>query len=354
MEYKKIRELTTVVTGGTPSTAVEEYWSNGNIPWLQSGCCQNGDVFNTEKYITQAGYDNSSAQIMPKGTVMIALTGATAGKIGYLNFEACGNQSVTGILPCESINQRFLFYYLISRRKRILSDCVGGAQPHISQGYVKNVEVPMYSLKEQNRIAHIFDESQKLIEYKQLELKKLDELVKARFIEMFDSYLAYITLEEVTEKITDGSHNPPEGVEISQYMMLSSQNIFNDLNTDGCRYLYKEDFERENSRTDIKEGDVLVTIVGTIGRSHVVRKNEKYVFQRSVAVIKPTVEKINGTFLSYFLQTDKAKRQLDRSGHGTSQKGIYLSDLKQLNIPDVPINVQNKFADFVKQIDKSK
>ena len=90
MEYKTIEELTTVVTGGTPSTAESEYWENENIPWLQSGCCQNCEVNSTEKYITKLGYDNSSAQMMPKDSVMIALTGATAGKIGYLNFEACG------------------------------------------------------------------------------------------------------------------------------------------------------------------------------------------------------------------------------------------------------------------------
>ena len=137
MEYKTIEELTTVVTGGTPSTSKPEYWKNGNIPWLQSGCCQNCEVNRSEKYISKLGYDNSSAQMMPKNSVMVALTGATAGKIGYLNFEACGNQSITGIFPCNEINQRFLFYYLISQRNKILDDCVGGAQPHISQGYVK-------------------------------------------------------------------------------------------------------------------------------------------------------------------------------------------------------------------------
>ena len=72
MEYRKISELTTVVTGGTPSTSVGEYWNDGNIPWLQSGCCQNCEVDSTERYITQAGYDNSSARMMPKHTIMIA------------------------------------------------------------------------------------------------------------------------------------------------------------------------------------------------------------------------------------------------------------------------------------------
>ena len=155
MEYKRIEEITSVVTGGTPSTGESIYWDNGDIPWLQSGCCQNCDVNGTDKYITWIGYDNSSAKLMPPNTVMIALTGATAGKVGYLNFEACGNQSITGILPCDSINPRYLFYYLLSKREKILADCIGGAQPHISQGYVKNILVPILSLEKQNEIVAV-------------------------------------------------------------------------------------------------------------------------------------------------------------------------------------------------------
>ncbi|MBQ3546165.1 MAG: restriction endonuclease subunit S, partial [Lachnospiraceae bacterium] len=185
MEYKKICEITSVVTGGTPSTSIKEYWEEGTIPWLQSGCCQNCDVYEADKLITQRGYDNSSTKLMPKDTVMIALTGATAGKVGYLNFEACGNQSITGILPCDVLNQRFLFYYLISKRTQILSDCVGGAQAHISQGYVKNIEVPLYSLEEQARIVELMDKVMSFIENGKEQLELLDELIKSRFVEMF-------------------------------------------------------------------------------------------------------------------------------------------------------------------------
>ena len=185
MKYKKISEVTTVVTGGTPSTAVSEYWDNGTIPWLQSGCCQNCDVDYAEKFITQAGYDNSSTRLMPKDTVMIALTGATAGKVGYLNFEACGNQSITGILPCEKLNQRFLYYYLISKRNQILADCVGGAQAHISQGYVKNIEIPLFDLNAQNEMVDVLERTSKVISSRKQEIEQFDNLIKARFVEMF-------------------------------------------------------------------------------------------------------------------------------------------------------------------------
>ena len=185
MKYKRIEELTSVVTGGTPSTSKAEYWDEGDIPWLQSGCCQNCDVYEAEKYITQIGYDNSSTRMMPVDTVMIALTGATAGKIGYLNFEACGNQSITGILPCDELNQRYLYFYLISQRNKILADCIGGAQPHISQGYVKNMRVPVPTKEEQQSIVEKLKGLSAIISQRQKEIELLDDLIKARFVEMF-------------------------------------------------------------------------------------------------------------------------------------------------------------------------
>ena len=185
MKYKRIEELTSVVTGGTPSTSKAEYWDEGDIPWLQSGCCQNCDVYEAEKYITQIGYDNSSTRMMPVDTVMIALTGATAGKIGYLNFEACGNQSITGILPCDELNQRYLYFYLISQRNKILADCIGGAQPHISQGYVKNMRVPVPTKEDQQSIVEKLKGLSAIISQRQKEIELLDDLIKARFVEMF-------------------------------------------------------------------------------------------------------------------------------------------------------------------------
>ncbi len=354
MEYKKISEFANVVTGGTPSTSKEEYWEGGTIPWLQSGCCQNCFVNEASSFITQLGYDNSVAKMMPKDTVMIALTGATAGKVGYLTFEACGNQSITGILPNKTVLSKFLYYYLQFKRPDILSDCVGGAQPHISQGYVKNILVPIYSIEEQKEIVGLLDNISGSISNLLRERSALDELIKSRFIEMFGDCKTKKPLEELTTKITDGSHNPPKGIEKSEFLMLSSQNVHNELDLTNVRYLTKEDFEVENKRTDVQKGDVLLTIVGTIGRTHVVKENEKYTFQRSVGVIKPKNNTLNGTFLSTYLHTEEAIDQLESGGHGSSQKGIYLKDVKKLLIPIPEYGKQLEFENFVELIDKSK
>ena len=161
-------------------------------------------------------------------------------------------------------------------------------------------------------------------------------------------------LEMISHKITDGSHNPPKGVACSDFIMLSSQNVFDDLDLSGVRYLSKDDYFRENKRTCIEEDDVLLTIVGTIGRTHVVKKNENFVFQRSVAVIKPDHKYIRGRYLSEYLKTDDATSQFEISGHGVAQKGIYLGNLKKLSIKVPPLGLQDSFIGFLELVDKLK
>ena len=162
-------------------------------------------------------------------------------------------------------------------------------------------------------------------------------------------------LGDVAIKITDGSHNPPKGVdERTEYVMLSSQNIIEDkINYNNARYLSRKDFERENKRTYLEKGDVLLTIVGTIGRTAVIDKEKNITLQRSVAVIKP-IEKIKSEYLVASLKTDSAINQLNKRSKGVAQKGIYLNDLKKIFIPVPPITPQNQFSKIVKQIDKQK
>ena len=179
---------------------------------------------------------------------------------------------------------------------------------------------------------------------------------KSQFVEMFENEkYPKKTLSELTNKITDGSHNPPTGIaENEGYMMLSSQNIINNsINYDNVRYLKKEDFEKENRRTDLQKGDILLTIVGTVGRTAIITEESNIVLQRSVAVIKPNTE-INSVYLVGALNSESVIKQLNKGAKGVAQKGIYLNDLKKIIIKVPPIELQNQFAEIVKQIDKQK
>ena len=362
MIYKTIEELTTVVTGGTPSTSKAEYWENGNIPWLQSGCCQNCDVNQADKFISQSGYDNSSTQVMPVNTVMIALTGATAGKVGYLNVEACGNQSITGIFPCEELNPRFLFYFLISQRRKILVDCVGGAQAHISQGYVKKIKVPVYSKSIQERIVNIMNICSKNIKHYEMILKEYDVLVKARFIEMFgdpirNPYGWYNDcLNNVCTKINDGTHCSPESFDKGDYMYITAKNIKqNGLDLSNVTYVSEKVHKPIYQRCNPEFGDILYIKDGaTTGIATINTMKNEFTLLSSVALLKYDRSLINGYYLIHLLNSKEMYSKIRKNMGGAAITRLTIAKIKKIKVIVAPIDLQNQFADFVQKVDKSR
>ena len=154
-----------------------------------------------------------------------------------------------------------------------------------------------------------------------------------------------VELNKVCHKITDGSHNPPKGIE-SGKLMLSSRNIYNEgLILEDVRYLSNEDFEKENKRTDVNPGDILMTIVGTLGRVLIVNENyPKFTLQRSVGVLKPNQEVLSPDYLALALKSETFQRKLTQGAKGVAQKGIYLKDIRKLKIPLPPLDQQKKIA----------
>ena len=174
----------------------------------------------------------------------------------------------------------------------------------------------------------------------------------SQFIEMFtNNNFEMVPLGDLCDKISDGSHNPPKGIENSKYLMISSKNVFKDhLDLTDVRYLTEEDFEVENKRTNVKANDVLLTIVGTIGRTYLVKGNEgNLVMQRSVAVLTPN-SRVTPLFLMFYLHSDK---NLEKEGRGNAQKGIYLKRLSQYEIKVPSIDLQKQFEAIYRQADKS-
>ena len=144
-------------------------------------------------------------------------------------------------------------------------------------------------------------------------------------------------IKDICTSVTDGSHNPPQGIEKSEYMMLSSKNIFDDeITFDEPRFLSEKDFEREHKRTQIAVGDVLLTIVGTVGRTAVVDEDmPAFALQRSVAVLHPKNDVCLPRFLMYALRGKRT--YIENRAKGVAQKGIYLKEVSDIDIyiPDI-------------------
>lgn len=182
-EWKSLGEIGNTSSGGTPLRNKKEYWENGSIKWLKSGELNDGYIDFIEENITEEAIKNSSAKIFQKGTLLIAMYGATAGKLGILNLDSTTNQAICAFLHKDKnikFLEKFLFYFLFFLRDKIIKDSFGGAQPNINQTYIKNLQIPLPPIKEQEQIASHLDELsshvKNLKQNYQAQIKDLQEL----------------------------------------------------------------------------------------------------------------------------------------------------------------------------------
>ena len=149
-EWTTLGEIGSWQSGATPSRMNKDYYG-GNIPWLKTGDLNDGTIIYIPEYITQRALEETSVRLNPKGSVLIAMYGATIGKIGILSFPATTNQACCACYE-YSINQMFLFYFLLANRENFIAMGGGGAQPNISKEKIISTNMPLPPLKEQERI----------------------------------------------------------------------------------------------------------------------------------------------------------------------------------------------------------
>ena len=176
-EKKILGNLTKTTSGGTPSRNQKSYW-NGTIGWLKSGELNDGYITEVEEYITEEGLNKSSAKLFPKGTLLIAMYGATVGRLGILKIKTTTNQAICGILnDKKEFETLYMFYFLKKSREKMIKDSFGGAQPNISQTYIKELEIPLPPLQTQQKVVSYLDEiSQKMEKIKNLQKEKMQSL----------------------------------------------------------------------------------------------------------------------------------------------------------------------------------
>ena len=169
-------------SGSTPSRTENEYWINGNIPWLKSGEVHNNITFETEEYITEKGLKETSTKLLPVDTVLMAMYGVTAGEVGYLNIPATTNQAICGMICKNKIEAAYLYFALIQNQKMISQMSNGGAQNNLSKAFIESmyIVVPdekfLHNLKVDDLLNHYIlcsKEITKLESLKQLVISRI-------------------------------------------------------------------------------------------------------------------------------------------------------------------------------------
>jgi type I restriction enzyme S subunit len=149
-------------SGGTPSRRYPEYF-DGDIPWIKTGDLNNDYIFEIPEKISKEAVENSSAKILPKNTVLIAMYGATIGKVGITTCEATTNQACCACCNPTLVVPKYLFYYLQSQKENFIYKAIGGAQPNISKEKIVESFIPIPPKEEQHRIIKAIENSNALI-----------------------------------------------------------------------------------------------------------------------------------------------------------------------------------------------
>jgi type I restriction enzyme S subunit len=186
-DIKEVSDFCSRVTsGGTPSRTNEGYWKNGTVLWLKTQELNDGNIYDADEKISENGLKNSSAKLFPKETVLIAMYGATVGKLGILKIEAATNQAFCAmIVDQKKSNNRYLFYSLLNRRNKLVNLASGAAQQNLNQDMIKRFKLPFPSLPEQKDIAKILSDLDSKIELNQQMNKTLEAIGQAIFKHWF-------------------------------------------------------------------------------------------------------------------------------------------------------------------------
>ena len=176
----KLGNVCKTTSGGTPSKGHPEYYEGGDIPWLRSGEVNKMNIHETELFITEDGLNNSSAKWFPKGTVVIAMYGATVGQVGILCNPMTTNQAICGIFPNETFTPIYLYHFLLSKKPEYLEIATGGAQANISQNIVRDTVVSCPPLTLQQDFASKIEAIEKQKEQIAQSIKETETLFNSR------------------------------------------------------------------------------------------------------------------------------------------------------------------------------
>jgi len=361
MEYTSIGESCSVVSGGTPSRSKNEYWENGNIPWIKIGNIKSKYVNEYDELITEQGLNNSSAKLLKKGTILYTIF-ATLGEVGILDIEACTNQAIAGINIIDSrITTDYLYYYLKSKKDYVNNIGRGVAQNNINLTTLKNFEIPLIGVDKQLNIVEILEKVEKMICLKEKEIDDLDLLIKARFIEMFGRpFINNLNWESkqiknVVNEVKYGTSKP--SVENGEYKYLRMNNLTYDGRFDltDLKFISLDNDELE--KCVVRKGDVLFNRTNSldlIGKTAEFDFNEDMVIAGYIIRIR-LKETIVPKFFSMYMNTDEMKLHLRTIAKGAvNQANINAQELQEIPIYLPPIELQYQFVNFVRQVDKSR
>ena len=352
----------------------------------------NGFAFKSENYVgsgirvirisnVQKGYieDNTPAfypletkglekYMLEEGDLLISLTG-NVGRVAILEKEfmpAALNQRVACLrLKTDKLSKRYLFHILNSDffEKQCIQYSKGVAQKNMSTAWLKDYEILLYSKEQQELIADILDKMHLIKKIRYYELQKLDELVKARFVEMFGDPVIGTekwpihTVDNVAEAVDpQPSHRtPPIDPDGIPYVSIKDCDLESgNIDFKGARRVSKNVLEEHLKRYELHDGDFIIGKIGTVGNPIFVPHRRDYALSANVVLVQPNKSVVRPYFLKYSFESEFVERQFNEAKNSTSQAAFGIQKVRLIRVMNPSLNVQDEFEKFAIEIDKSR
>lgn len=297
--------------------------------------------------------------LMKKGDVLFGRRRAYQKKVGIAPFDGIFSAHGMVLRPKADVVDPMFFPFFISSDMFLdeaIRVSVGSLSPTANWKDLRTLEFDLPSPGKQRELAGILSEAESLKGHYRKLLTTCDDVVKSQFVEMFGRLNStdLKPLKDVCSIITDGTHQPPKFVDRGIPFLFVSNITSDTVNYDTNKFISVEDYEQLIRRTPIEVGDVLVSAVGSFGHPAIVEDDRPFCFQRHIAYLKPRHDLIDSNYLHAALLSEDAQRYMDRCAKGAAQRTVTLKSFKEMKVPVPPFSLQQEFADFVAQVDKSK
>ena len=356
----KIGDFCITGSGGTPSRAKSEYFE-GDIPWIKSGDLRENIVMNATEFISKEAVKNSSAKMVAKGSILLAMYGATVGRMALLGIDATTNQAICNITPDSNIAfTKYVYYALLSKVPEFLKSAVGGAQPNISQGIIRETQIPLPPLAEQKRIAAILDKADAIRRKRQQAIKLADDFLRSVFLDMFGDPVSNPegfpvgTIRDMVESANYGTSGKASETE-GEFPILRMGNITYEGGWDFTDLKYIDINEPEKHKYLLKKGDLVFNRTNSkelVGKTAVFEENKEMVIAGYLIRVRCN-DKGNSHYISGYLNSNHGKTTLQAMCKSiVGMANINAQELQDINILIPPIELQNKFAALVLSVNQ--
>lgn len=359
MRRVRLGDVCEVVSGSTPKTNIPEYW-DGDKDWITPAELSDDSyvINDSVRKITDLGVQKTGLKAFPKGTVILS-SRAPIGKVAIAGKSMYCNQGFKNLICSEAIIPEYLYWYLKGNTEYLNSLGRGATFKEISKKIVENIEIALPDKERQEHAVAVLVKCWEVMQKRKAELTQLDELIKARFVEMFgdqgDNPLGFEvgTLKDVADIYLGLTHTPTyvdSGRPFLSVRDISSGTI----DFSNCHYITEEEFQSLPKGARPMANDLIFCRVGTIGKPVIVPEGiPEFGSFVSIGFLRKK-ENVLNEYLKSWMEDPFFMKQVYDNVAGASQINLNTGWLKNFRIIVPPLDLQKQFAAFVEQVDKSK